>query len=313
MNLAKRRFGFLFPADTGRWLFILRVGLGLEILFYTLSLRNDWNLIFGGSGEGLLGLDVADAMAIVQSPLIPRLGWFIFLSQQVGLDESLTLSAIWWCLLTLGCLLVLGLFSRPAAILTWFLQLACAKSGGLLSYGADNLITIGLFYLMIAPLPDPWSLDSLFGHRATMNLPLLGFYRRVLQLHLCLIYFFSGLTKCLGAGWWNGSNLWRSLTIPPFNVLPLHWVASLGFLLPAIGIAVCLLETTYPFLIWWGRTRKPVLYAICVLHLGVGLFMGMYLFAGIMLVLNLAAFWPREQALETEPAFPNLETVRSST
>ena len=313
MNLAKRRFGFLFPADTGRWLFILRVGLGLEILFYTLSLRSDWNLIFGGSGHGLLGRDVADAMAVVESPLIPRLGWFIFLFQQIGLDESLALSAIWWCLLTLGCLLILGLFSRPAAILTWFLQLACAKSGGLLSYGADNLITIGLFYLMIAPLPDPWSLDSLLRYQTRRNPQLLGFYRRVLQVHLCLIYFFSGLTKCLGAGWWNGSNLWRSLTIPPFNVLPLHWVASLGFLLPAIGIAVCLLETTYPFLIWWGRTRKPVLYAICALHLGVGLFMGMYLFAGIMLVLNLAAFWPREQALETELAFPNLETVRNST
>ncbi|MGB8476036.1 MAG: HTTM domain-containing protein [Candidatus Acidiferrum sp.] len=313
MNPADQRFGFLFPADTGRWLFILRVGLGLEILFYTLSLRSDWNLIFGGSGHGLLGRDVADAMTVVQSPLIPRLGWFIFLFQQIGLDESLALSAIWWCLLTLGCFLILGLFSRPAAILTWFLQLACAKSGGLLSYGADNLITIGLFYLMIAPLPDPWSLDSLFRHRATRNQPLLGFHRRVLQVHLCLIYFFGGLTKCLGAGWWNGSNLWRSLTIPPFNILPLHWVASLGFLLPAIGIAICLLETTYPFLIWWERTRKPVLYAICALHLGVGLFMGMYLFAGIMLVLNLAAFWPREQALETEPAFPNLEAVRSST
>ncbi len=166
MNPAEQRFGFLFPADTGRWLFILRVGLGLEILFYTLSLRSDWNLIFGGSGHGLLGRDVADAMAVVQSPLIPRLGWFIFLFQQIGLDESLALSAIWWCLLTLGCFLILGLFSRPAAILTWFLQLACAKSGGLLSYGADNLITIGLFYLMIAPLPDPWSLDSLLRYQS---------------------------------------------------------------------------------------------------------------------------------------------------
>jgi hypothetical protein len=63
---------------------------------------------------------------------------------------------------------------------------------------------------------------------------LIGFHRRVFQIHLCLIYFFSGLTKCVGAGWWNGSNLWRSLTIPPFDRLPTHWVASVGFLLPAL-------------------------------------------------------------------------------
>ncbi|HEY2712829.1 MAG TPA: hypothetical protein VGI60_09970 [Chthoniobacterales bacterium] len=138
-------------------------------------------------------------------------------------------------LVILGLLLILGLFPRPTVFVAWLLQLACAKSSGLFSYGADNMITIGLFYLAIAPRinsplpvrkPNPLS---------EYDAQLIGFHRRILQIHLCLIYFFGGLTKCLGAGWWNGANLWRSLNIPPFDVISAHWIASFGFLLPGLA------------------------------------------------------------------------------
>lgn len=296
MRVGAKNFQFLFPVDSGHWLSFLRVGLGLQVLLYVLFLRKDWNLVFGGQYDGLLGRDVGDAMTFVQSPFIPRQAWIISLLSKAGLNENAALAVIWWSLLALAGLMLFGLFCRPVAVVTWFLQLACAKSGGLLSYGADNLTTIGLFYLVIAPFPDPWSIDRIFRQRATSDPRLLGFYRRVLQLHLCLIYFFSGLTKCLGAGWWNGTNIWRSLTIPPFNVLPIHWVASLGFLFPAAGIAICLLEVTYPLLIWWRPLRKSVLVAICAMHLGIALIMGMILFGAIMIILNLAAFWPYERS-----------------
>jgi hypothetical protein len=288
------------------------VGLGLEVLLYTLSLRSDWNLIFDGSGRGLLGSEVANAMSTVQSPFIPRLGWIIFVFRQLGLNERVALAATWWALVVLGCLLIIGLLPRATAFLAWFVQLACAKSGGLLSYGADNLVTIGLFYLMIAPLPRSWSVGDRLRHRDEISPQLVGFHRRVLQIHLCLIYFFGGLTKCLGVGWWNGANLWRSLTIPPFDLLPPHWIASVGFLLPGLGIVICLLETTYPFLIWPQQTRKPVLYSICAMHLGIGILMGMYLFAGIMIVLNIAAFWSGDRLYRVKPLPSQLEAAESA-
>ncbi|MDQ2659664.1 MAG: hypothetical protein M3Y03_04515, partial [Verrucomicrobiota bacterium] len=46
----------------------------------------------------------------------------------------------------------------------------------------------------------------------------------------------------------------------------------------------------YPVLIWPKRTRLVWLIATCGMHLAIGLTMGMYLFALIMIVLNLAAF-----------------------
>jgi hypothetical protein len=301
----QRLTGFLFRPDSDHWLSLLRFGLGVVLLIYVWSLRRDWDDFFGGSRTGLIGRPLFEALLSIQSPLIPRLGWLVALGTQIGLSEKLSLLLAWGALLAVALFLILGLFSRPAAIVAWFLQVAAAKSGGLLSYGADNLITIGLFYLMIAPLPDRWSLDWALRRRRKVHPERLGFHRRILQIHLCFIYFFGGLTKCLGAGWWDGSNIWRALTIPPFDLLPIGLVASWGPFLPALGIAVCLLETSYPFLIWPRWSRRTILVAVCLMHMGIGLTMGMYLFALIMLVLNLAAFAPAET--ESGENSPELE------
>ena len=163
-------------------------------------------------------------------------------------------------------------------------------SGAFVSYSVDDFMTIGLFYLMLSPLPDGRSFDCL---RRTVwpRYPwALGLLRRVLQLHLWLIYFFSGLAKCLGAGWWNGENLWRALTRPPFDVVSADILVRFKLFFPAAGIAICLLETAYPILVWWRRTRTAWLSAIVLMHAAIGLMMGMYLFAMVMIVLNLAAF-----------------------
>jgi zona occludens toxin (predicted ATPase) len=50
------------------------------------------------------------------------------------------------------------------------------------------------------------------------------------------------------------------------------------------------METSYALLIWPRWSRRLILYGICAMHVAIGLVMGMYLFAFIMLVLNIAAF-----------------------
>jgi hypothetical protein len=310
MKAIRLALKFLFPADSGRWLSFLKVGLGVAILLYSLSLRADWNRIFAGADQGLLGREVGEAMLAVQSPLIPRLGWITFLFHGVGLRDSVALSAIWWSLLIVSGLLIFRPFSRPTAFLAWFLQLACSKSSGLFAYGADNMMTIGLFYLMIAPRLSGPDWGDRPAAEITSSSGLIGFHRRVFQIHLCFIYFFSGLSKSLGVGWWNGANLWRSFTLPPFDRLPLDWIASVGYLLPTLGILVWMLETTYPVLIWWRKTRPAVLSSICLMHAGIALMMGMYLFGAIMIVLNVAAFGPSHQIARAGEAPPQPQPVK---
>jgi hypothetical protein len=86
--------------------------------------------------------------------------------------------------------------------------------------------------------------------------------------------------------------VWRALTRPPFDLVPIDTLLHFSYFLPAIGILVCLLETAYPLGIWPKRIRPYWLGGILLMHLSIGLTMGLYLFALVMIVLNLAAFGP---------------------
>ena len=283
---------FFFPRESGEWLAILRIGLGLEVVLYSLSLYRDWERMFGKANSGFLNREFTEALLSIQSPLVPRIGWLLAIGQSLGLNEQTTLTAVWVLFFAAGVVLMVGLFSRSAAIVAWLLHLCAAKTGGYLAYGVDNFLTIGLFYLMLAPLPDVRALDQKFWRKRTADPELVGFCRRVLQLHLCVIYFFGGLTKCLGAGWWNGDSMWRALIRPPFDLIPSQTLMQWQAVLLVTGIMVCLLEVGFPILIWPKKTRVICLAAIIGMHVGIGLTMGLYLFSLVMIVLNLAAFGP---------------------
>ena len=282
---------FLFQTATDTWLTLLRLGMGLVVILYALSLRNDWNYLLAGT-TGLINRNLAEAILSLDTGLTPRLGWLVALGERFGLSEQTMLSTAWFCLFGAGCLLMIGVVCRFSAILAWLLHLCVAKSGAFLAYGVDNFMTIGLFYLMLSPLPDRYSADWQLRKVRSKSPQLLGFWQRVLQLHLCVIYFFSGLTKCLGSGWWDGSSLWRALVRPPFNLVDPELLMRWKYLLPIGGIVIWVLEIGYPFFIWSSKTRMLWLICICALHAGIGLTMGMYLFALVMIILNVAAFAP---------------------
>ncbi len=310
-RLTQRLAEFFFPPASDLWLTILRVGLGLQVTLFCISSGHDWQLLFAGHGGGLISRDLAEAILSAESTLVPRLGWVVAAGGQLGLGEDVILKLAWLVLFSAGIGLLVGIFCRASAISAWLLFLCAAKSGALMSYGMDNFTTIGLFYLMVAPLPDRYSFDAKIRKVAGKERTRQGFHRRVLQLHLCVIYFFGGLTKVLAPAWWNGESVWRALTRSPFNIIPPAYIASWGALLPLMGIGVCLLETSYPIFIWSRRTRAIWLGSILAMHLGIGFAMGLYLFALIMIVLNLAAFGPglqppfaRKKALQ--PAAVNL-------
>jgi hypothetical protein len=282
----------LFPAESDQWLAWLRVGLGIEVGLYCLSLRADWTYLFASNGRGLISPHLSEAVLLRDSALTPRLRWFTAAGEYLGLSEDTTVLVLWTCLLCAGLLLTIGFCSRTSAIVAWILHLSAVKSIGFMSYGADNFTTIGLFYLMVAPLPDRLALDHRIRKIRTKDSSRHGFHRRVLQLHLCLVYFFGGLGKCLGKGWWDGSSMWRALIRPPFDVISPETIASWGYLLPVAGVCVCLIEVGYSFLIWPRKTRMIWLILVLGMHIGIGLTMGLYLFSLIMIVLNAAAFAP---------------------
>lgn len=303
-SFGRRVVKFLFNPADDRWIAVLRIGLALTVVFYCLSLRKDWVSFFLSDSLGPVNREFTEAiLSAGASKWIPRMGWVIELGANLGLSEPATLELIWWSLFGSGLLLLAGIFSRATAIAAVFLHLCVVKSSGSLTYGSDNFMTIGLFYLAVGPLPDRLSLDHIWLGRLSRDRDGIGFFRRVMQLHMCVIYFVGGVTKCLGVGWWNGDSLWRALIRPPFNVIPADLIVAWRGVLPIAGIMVCLLETAYPIFIWPARSRFWWLGAIILMHVVVGLTLGLYLFAFVMIVLNLAAFGPWSR-VEGKPAQP---------
>ena len=290
----KRLWLFFFPKEPDDWLALVRIGLGIQLALYCSSARAGWIEVFGSNSGMLSARRISEALISLESPLIPRLAWLIRFGARLGIPEPTMLWMIWSVLLLTAVLLIVGLFCRPAAITAWFLHLACIKSSEVFAYGMDMFLNIGLFYLMLTPLPDSYSLENRIWTPRARDPRLVGFFRRVLQLHLCVIYFFSGLAKCLGSDWWNGMNVWAALTRPPFNVLDPNFIAKWRVVLPAAGIAICLIELGYPIFIWWRRTRRVWLGLVLGMHAAIGIAMGMYLFPLIMIILNVAAFAPVE-------------------
>lgn len=274
------------------WVTFLRIGMGLQLLFFSFSLRSDWLSLFENDGSQTISRDLSEALLSAQSHFIPRLGWLVQGGAALGFNELTILNIAFVLLLCSGFFLAIGLFSRTAAMAGWFIHLCAVKSVNLMTYGVDNFTTIGLFYLMFAPLPDRFSLDYLRKRWVQPNRNLAGTCRRVLQLHVCIVYFFSGLTKALGVGWWNGTSLWRSLTSPPYDVISSHIWIAVAPVLPLLGISVWVLEIGYPVFIWLRKTRLIWFFAIIAMHVAIGLTMGLYLFAFVMIVLNFAAFGP---------------------
>ncbi|MFN2507391.1 MAG: hypothetical protein ABR589_01305 [Chthoniobacterales bacterium] len=288
----RRVSNFAFPPEADFWLAILRCGLGIQLCLYCLWLRSDWEYFIGGSGRGIVGRQISEGLVAAEAPFVPTFGWLVDGAEKLGLTEQTTLLTSWLTLLLAGALLLAGLFSRVAAITAWFLHLCAAKSGGFFAYGVDNFMTIGLFYLMIGPLPDRYSLDSKLWRRGPPDPELLGFFRRLLQVHLGIAYFFSGLSKALGSGWWDGSSIWRAFIRPPFNFIPAEVLVRGKHLLPLIGICILVLELGYPLMMSVRKFRTLWLALILGMHVAIGLTLGMYLFALIMIVLNIAAFGP---------------------
>ena len=181
-------------------------------------------------------------------------------------------------------LLLIGFCTRYSAIVALFLQLFIYKSFANFNYGYDYFMTMSLFYCVLFPVGKYFSIDRRFfklwrGESMNIN------YQRILQIHLCIAYFFSGIAKGLDAGWWNGNSMWKALAS-----IDNSYYAIPSIILIVVGIGTVLLEFLYPFFMIYRKTRFYALIAIILMHLGIAIMMDLFAFSALMITWNIAAF-----------------------
>jgi hypothetical protein len=258
------------------FLLFFRIMISLIAIIEILSLKGDLFLLFSSS-----------TTIIPQELMYMETGVFKYLHPLSSFLKENDLFDFFYeftlCAYLVSLLfLVIGFFTRFSALLALILQLIIYKSFAQFNYGYDQFMTMSLFYCFIFPVGKYYSCDNLIFKKK--NVEIFFNYRSVLQIHLSIAYFFSGVAKALDSGWWNGKSVWNALVSLDRNFYPIPVIYIVG------GILTVLLELSYPILVHFKKTRKIILIAIILMHLIIGLTMQLYSFSIIMIVWNIASF-----------------------
>lgn len=264
---------------------VFRIALAAFCIAKVASTGSHLHEVFGP--EGIVGWQVSRWYL---ASGLPHMEDVAAAAATLGLSGEQTVTAMLGIYLGFLVALLLGLFTRAAAIGSWFMHFLFVHAGYGMAYGMDFFTHIALFYCMIMPCGDCWSLDaSRHPERRRWSVQA-GVTRRMLKLQLAIVYTSSGIAKAAGPQWWTGEAIWRSMTLPVFTQLDASWLAYHPWLPLLLGWSVLLLEAGYGVYVWVPSLRSPWVVSICLMHLGIALFLGMYLFGAIMIILNVGAF-----------------------
>ncbi|MCG8450972.1 MAG: HTTM domain-containing protein [Pirellulales bacterium] len=207
-----------------------------------------------------------------------------------------------WCvhifvLLVFFCLM-LGLFSRTTAVLGFLLAVSYAHriSPGAF-FGLDKVNCMLALYLMLGPCGARYSLDSIRRLRrgdtsAVQPSTWANVAIRLIQLHLCIIYLFSGLAKLMGENWQAGTAVWWAVANQEYQSISMTWLAGWPVLVALATHATVFWELFYCCLVWNRYNRPWVLWMAVAVHGGIALFMGMITFGIGMIYANLSFLKP---------------------
>lgn len=275
---------FFKPSSAGVFTFF-RIAVAIFCAVQMIKLYPDLLNIFGE-----YGFNRADVVAVIQADFMPRLSWLSSPLGNWGISEIQVIFGLFYFYLAILLVLALGYLPRITALLAFIIHLMFFGSGKMFMYGVDYFTTSALFYTLILPKTQTFSLRSFRFSKATGKNAYATFLRRLIQIHLCLVYFFGGFSKTLGVHWWTGDGIWRAVSLPGFSNLEMSWISNFPTMIMVLGWGVLFLETFYFRLIYIKKIRPYVLLAIMGMHAGIGIAMGLFQFATIMILFNLTAF-----------------------
>jgi len=235
--------------------------------------------------------DYYSSLGLVQAPVADALGRrglpsIAAAAHLLGLTEVVAVRLAFAAYVIALHLLLVGVWTRGAAIASFVLFLMLKRAGAASAYGAFEFAHIALFYCAVAPVGGAFSLQR--PRRPPSPGARLGL--RVLQLHLCVVYLSSGITKALGEQWWNGEAMWRALMRPGHVWIDFSWVASFPLAAKIACWATLLCEIGYAAFVWIRPVRPFWISAVVALHVGIAVALGLVFFSTVMIVLNLSAF-----------------------
>ncbi|WP_156809732.1 hypothetical protein [Riemerella columbina] len=260
---------------------LFRIAIVLLAIIDLFSLIYDFNLFF--SEKAILPIQLGLIDSEYFSMLIPIYSLLENNSIEITYFFYIIISV--YIIVLLMC--IAGFCTRISFLLAILLQILIFRSIPSFNYGYDQFITMSFYYCLIFPVGKAYSIDSI-NKNYIPKVPNFFFsLATFLKVHLCIVYFTSGLAKCTDPNWWNGNAIWRAMAdlSTEFYISP--------YILMAISIGTLIIELLYPIFafIKFKFLRRTLVISIILMHLGIGVFLGLSSFATVMIIWNITAFY----------------------
>gem|GEM_PF-2238637 len=173
------------------------------------------------------------------------------------------------------------------AIIVIFLHTVFLNSAYLLSYGADFMIAFLLYINLFFCIEDQIKVESYKGI-------IFSFAVRLMQIQLCIIYFFGGFGKVLGFDWLDGNAIWLCVNhYLDEKVINSFFAHIPKFIYQLASLHVTILELLFPIFVFLSKNiRKWTVINIIIMHIVIALVIKIYTFSIAMLLFNIIAFYP---------------------
>jgi hypothetical protein len=194
-------------------------------------------------------------------------------------------------------LLIVGWHTRIMAVLFYFAMVTIHQRNVLTNSGADTLVLIMAFYLMLSPSGAAFSLDARRKAKKSgiVAEPLiLPWAQRLIQLHISLIYLNTAVLKSGGASWINGTAIHYVILNSEVGRPLLAWLSEYPIVINLMTHGALMTELAIPFLLWFRATRIWAILAGIGLHSAIHLTVNIPIFGEVMIAGYIAFLTPEE-------------------
>jgi hypothetical protein len=284
MNPVRAWNRFWFSPISARPLGVFRIVFGLIALANLAFMAFDMDYWFTD-----IGLLHGDEARLVAGPLRPSiLNW---------VQDPTSVRIFFAVTALLGVLLTIGWRTRVVSVLFFLGTLMIHHRNIVTNSGADALMMLMTFYVMLAPCGAAYSLDARRAarRRGTDAEPLIvPWAQRLIQLQICLVYFDTAVLKCNGATWLNGTALHYVLYNDEVGRFHLGTLRDYQVLVNLMTHGAILVEFCLAFLLWFRATRAATIFVGLALHTAILAVVNIPIFGELITACYLTFLTPEE-------------------
>ena len=188
-----------------------------------------------------------------------------------------------------GFLSIVGLFTNISLFLFLIMMISIqSRIFPIIYSAADSIARILITCLFITDCGSQYSIDNILGISSNQDI-INGTGIRVLQISICMIYFWSSIYKLRDKYWLNGDTTKNAIASPIWGKRWCLKFWSANLVSKIITCSVLIFEYFAPALFFIKETRNfAIIYAICM-HLFITIFMRIGYFGPIM-ILSIISF-----------------------